>query len=512
MPHSLMPALPVRPVLYPGEDLPSYLQRLARANLVSAHHLGWTRHDSVLRHRETVDLNLVADRLGVPLDDLVPLTVFGYGSAVTGRTLPGAQRTGWRVHLQRRRCPDCPPGHHKVDWDLALHLTCRTHHQLLTPPDWPHRLDPVPDGDALHHHAYQISAALERPNEPATRARLRLAHRLARLTSYTADHTWPPLASPHLAQLATTHPWVGTDLPWTTNRAPQHPIALASLVASAWRATGSSVQTRDLAGEAWARLDSANQHLSRGTVRSLPPRPRPSRARPQKTTTVSATQAAHQLRSLGLHTRHIPLLLTTHPGYLDDPALLPPSHLLPERHDLARLLICLLEHPSAPDATQDLPPRAALRVGHTPNDSSLSELRLTGRICVETLHLLKTTVRGLALHRVDYQERRVLLAGLTQVPVRLLPDHHRASTGHRSLAAGWIWAHLTRGPLVRSLHPFSNADLSGFDRDLDPEHRLALHEYGHSLLTETLDLVRDTARAPALTGTADRLTDRQDVG
>lgn len=466
----------------PGEALPTYLTRVATARFCTRADLGWPRFDDVHRHRDTVDLGLVAERIGIPASQLSKLSVFDHGPAVAGRTKAYIRNRMWRVAAQSRRCPSCPPGHRLAIWDLALVLTCPEHQRLLVPQDWTQDLPALDDSDHLYAHDADVGHALEQTHDPAVRARLRRAHRIARLTSYTDDANWPLPDSSYLRAVTEEAVRPPREV-WTAAETPGDPVRVAVLVTTAWHAASERKATRRLVAQAWHRIDQRPSiELSPRQIKSLPPRPQ-SLQLPSPTSGITAPTAWARVLRIGLQPSRVPLLLH------DDGTLLPPLHGIPRAHALARLALHLLD----PDNALGLPRPNELRVGPSTSRDPLSKLRLTGDLDPEDLAEMLTLLECHAEDDVNYAQRRHLLADLTAVPItRLHPTPRQWPTRAEELAAGWIWADLTRGPLVRSRHPYRNNDLLDFDRRLEPEQRLALHEYGQSLLDETSQLVHAT--------------------
>lgn len=181
--------------------------------------------------------------------------------------------------------------------------------------------------------------------------------------------------------------------------------------------------------------------------------------------------------------------------------------------------------------------RALLRESLHAHSGQRPTITVIDQLCGETdvrhtatalTQKLGATTRGLSLlhreatmlaqdGRCDYRRRRESLVTLRSVPATVLA-HSGIRTTHQTsrLAAAWIWLELTHGILRIGPHRGSlRRSLREFDRQLSPEARLVLREYGH----EHLDAVNsDLARAAraALVAPKNRPDDaearRTDVG
>lgn len=471
----------------PGEALLPYVNRVAEARFCSRADLGWTTTSDVHRHRRSVDLALIAYHVGLTESEIVRLTVFEAGPAVTGRTDPGVRRTMWRAATQQRHCPQCPQEHRQSLWDLVLTLTCPEHQQLLVPSGWNDPLPRIHAGDRLHAHDADVAAAVEGCDDQKVRARLRRAHRVARLASYTADSTWPPTWSEYLKDARTHTGWDPAQQTWTPTQTPDHPVLIATLVTAAWEATASRRTTRDLVGQAWQRIDRHGLELPAHIRKHLPRRPQaPTRRRRPRPVEGSGSEPqvlADLLQHLGIEPRHFPFLM--HP----DQGFIPQAHEIPRAHDLARVVL----HICDPENTMRFPPKDRLRIGPTINDGPLRHLQHSGQISDEALEDLQPLVEGLAADKVDYHRRRQALSTLRSVSPKHLPGMGALWSRHeQELAAGWIWVDQTRGPLNRALHPYRTPDVATFDHELQPEQRLALHEHGNELVDRNEQLIQAT--------------------
>jgi len=454
--------LPIRLAPLPGEALESFVQRTARANLLRPVDVGWPARLDHIRHRGSVDLGRISSTTGLSAEALQDMTVFTYPPAVTGTARPGALKTLWRISGQRRYCPGCSPHIRCRDWDLALSVCCLRCLQLLRPAAEARDYPPIPAGDALPDQQTEIDGFLGVLDRPEARARIRRLHRFVRLATMTADQAWPVTPSGYLTEARTALAWT---LDWTESRTPADAVAVATLVSACWPATRTRTTQRAFLSAAWTRVDARNIELPSRSLKTLPgipaePAPRVRR----RDASAEFVAVASELRHRGLGAANVPLLLMS-----TDETFLPPLHELGRRHALARQLFVAVRDigPAA-----ELPDTRDLRLGTTQSEQAVPGRGELGRY-VDAL---------LGDSPVDYAERRALLPGalkLVTTPQSWLtePDKHR-------LATAWIWVHLTRGPLVCAVHRLRMLDLVQFDRWMDPEQRLQLHDSGMRQLEE----------------------------
>ena len=122
--------------------------------------------------------------------------------------------------------------------------------------------------------------------------------------------------------------------------------------------------------------------------------------------------------------------------------------------------------------------------------------------------LLTTALRQLlAAGLVDYQRRRDTLRPVSRLPgttLRRLPPTVTTKPAFRRLALAWVWTRFTHGPMRSSPWPTTpDRDVATFDKRLDPETRLVLHETGQQLLADT-DLLQIPAAQTTWAGIARR--------
>lgn len=101
------------------------------------------------------------------------------------------------------------------------------------------------------------------------------------------------------------------------------------------------------------------------------------------------------------------------------------------------------------------------------------------------IRILRREATALAAQpRCDYRERRTALRSLRSVPAPVLMQAGLVREPQTArLAAAWIWLELTHGTLRAGPHRAGlRTTLRTFDRRLRPEARLALLDYGASLL------------------------------
>ncbi|ANS79330.1 hypothetical protein SGUI_1934 [Serinicoccus hydrothermalis] len=100
---------------------------------------------------------------------------------------------------------------------------------------------------------------------------------------------------------------------------------------------------------------------------------------------------------------------------------------------------------------------------------------------------------------VDYQRRRDILRPATRLPSttsQRLPATVTSAPTFSRLALAWIWIRFTHGPMRSCPGPdIPDRDVHAFDRRIDPETRLLLHETGQQLLADADLLTIPTTQA-----------------
>lgn len=449
-----MTVLPVRPDPRPSEPLSSYAARLADAN-------GLTRSRLLLPWRHDIDiprpeLDAVASLAGLDADAAGRLTMNRYPLAIRGH---GPQRRhGWRLHhAVVWICPACTiaTGHADLLWQTALMpvcLRCRCYlvqhgaTQVVQPAD-PLVLELAAILGGL------AEAAIENPRARQVLYRLRRrCHQIAE--TICTEQPLPESELPCI-DLAAAQQWGAYPSP--------DPGTVATLLVLGGRHL-TSVQPRiptraprhlrgDFTPEDQARLDWFVTRLRRHVALD------------------------------GLHPRHVPSALP-----------LPLGGRLPQRAQsrltLTQAAIALhMTITRAVDA--EATPRDSARflgVTGLPPSVLLEGIRTRAGLGAEDAALLGAGIEVLlADGLIDYQRRREVLRAVTRLPSAVrsrLPGGTRRVTAER-MALGWIWTRFTLAPMRSSTWPdLSDHDVDMFDRRIDPEIRLLLHDVGLRFLAD----------------------------
>lgn len=462
--------LPVRPVPRPGEPLSSYAVRLADAN-------GLARGRILPAWRQDIDvppteLSTVGSLAALDPAVVTRLTMDRYPLAIRGH---GPQRRhGWRLHHSVDWvCPSCTSttGHRDLLWQTALVPVCLRCSCYLTPPGSPHVAVPA------HPRVLEVVQTLPGLAEAS------IEDRGARQVLYRRRRRCQQLA----ATIDPDFQDLGGDLPpvdlaaarrWSAYPCPD-PATVAALLV--------------LAGPRRTRQRSKPAHLRCG----------------QSTVFTDAdhdrldwflSRLRHHVHQDGLHPDHVPSMLPPPPQ--GDGERKPGAWLsLTRAATVIHLLIA--------DATghTETPGEAMLALGVPDIPSSvLIDGVHTGQGLREQDALLLTGALELLLADglIDYQRRRDTLRVLHRLPeaaTRHLPSTTTGRDGFGQLALAWIWTRFTHGSMRSS--PWStipDRDVAAFDRGLDPETRLVLHEAGQQLLADT-DLVEVAAPAAGFDST-----------
>lgn len=445
--------LPVRPEPRTREPLSRYVVRLAEANGVSPSRVlpPW-RHDIDVPKSE---LATVAALGRLQPAETARMTMDRYPPAIRGY---GPQhRHGWRLHHSVRWiCPICtlPTGHTDLLWQTALMPVCLQCDCYLVQRAGPHVMVPATPRileltDILGELA-EASIDDRRARERLYRLRRRCQARAATITATDSEDGL-------LASIDVT-----AARKWTAYPCPDPVTAAALLILSGGRLRREKrTKPRHLRRHQSAAFTSSDRDRLEWFL----------------------TRIRHHITHDGLRSDHVPALLP-HPA--GDNERGPGAWLSLTR--AATALHMLINTASGRDPSPEVSTHA-LGVHGIPTCLLIDGVHAGAGLRAQDCDLLtKALDRLLVDGLVDYQRRRDTLRSVTRLPgstLRRLPSGSPA-VGQRSLALAWIWTRFTHGPMRSSPWPtIPDRDVHVFDKRLDPETRLLLHETGQQLLADT---------------------------
>jgi len=501
--------LPVRPHLADGEALHSYATRLAHANGLAP--------TDLLARPINVGLTATCARIlsassGLPVEQLHEHTLDRYPPAIRGTA--ATHRGGWRLHGAEWYCPRCTPmtGIIRRDWALALHPLCRDCGVMLAQRTATGLIPAsavapqAADGD-LRDVVDTLVALIEdtRTNRRASATTRRLS-RLCVLIAQTIDDHWPdrPSTAPPVDVTAARR--------WGCYPA-EDPGTVAAILLAAAPTLTSPAAERELIRDAYTRLRHTTSAGPRPAAHYRPKRPTRGRTPAILPGFTTADRErldwlSAQLRRLvttpGLRPRHIPAL-----ACLPEENPFQLSSIGTARANAATGLYMVVSGLTGGFVAASTACHA-FGTPHTETSRLVSGIALGRGITAPDAQLLLAVAEGLiADGLVDYQRRRGVLRDIRTLrwrPHRSLALPAVDGTPGVTLALGWMWMMLTRGPLYTSNTPtLPTGRVLRFGELIDPETRLVLYEHGLMLLTDP-DSDADTdlpvALAPAVAGPA----------
>lgn len=460
--------LPVRPQPRDGEPLSSYAVRLADANGLPRGAVSTHRHRDIKVPNDV--LTNIANLGGLPEHDAALLTLDRYPPSVRGK---GRTRRGaWRLHPDVTwACPECTvnTGRTHLLWQTALMPICQRCHLYLTPGATHVEACPAsPEVIMAVNRLIQIAESAV--TEHDSRIWLNRLRSVCVATGKTIDASWPartggiPSIDPAMARTWAAYP-------------PTDPQTVAGLIALSMPALDSTPDYR--AHLAAARLrtqsigDPGRRQRSGHSGTDLPVVSDSQRLRWLTTQLTTLARRKH------LAADHVPALLPQ----LDDVGSLPVMS-RNRSHAAIGLHMILSEIDGWPSSVA-----TACRAFGAIDDSNsalLDGLRQGAGISDAHAKLILSGARTLIDRElVDYQRRRDVLRTMKRLPPlqASLPDVD--GYGDRVLGVGWIFVHLTHGPMWTSQFPLvPQTAITAFDRAIDPETRLVLAEAGRQFLAE----------------------------
>ncbi|WP_299450840.1 TniQ family protein [uncultured Serinicoccus sp.] len=463
--------LPVRPAPRPGEPLSSYAARLADANgLARGRVLPAWRHDIDVPMRE---LSAIGSLAALDPGAATQLTMDRYPLAIRGH---GPQRRhGWRLHhAVAWVCPSCTvsTGHRELLWQTALVPVCLHCSCYLIRARSPHVAVPAPP------RVLEIVQTLARLAEAS------VEDRGARQVLYRRRRRCQDLA----ATLNGDSLDLGGDLPpvdlaaarrWGAYPCPD-PATVAALLVLTGRRRGRRSKPAHLRCHQTALFTDADRDRLDWFL----------------------TRLRHHVDHDDLRTGHVPSMLPPPQG---DDARKPGAWLSLTR--AATALHMLISQATGDTATPG-EAMAALGIAGIPSCVLIDGIDAGQGMREQDGDLLTTALQELlAAGLIDYQRRRDTLRPVSRLPKtthRRLPTAIATKPAFRRLALAWIWTRFTHGPMRSSPWPTTpDRDVAAFDKRIDPETRLLLHETGQQLLADT-DLLQIPATQTTWAGIARR--------
>ncbi|WP_289017599.1 TniQ family protein [uncultured Ornithinimicrobium sp.] len=463
--------LPVRPTPRPGEPLSSYAVRLADANgLARGRVLPAWRHDIDVPMRE---LSTIGSLAALDPGAATQLTMDRYPLAVRGH---GPQRRhGWRLHhAVAWVCPSCTvsTGHRELLWQTALVPVCLRCSCYLIRAGSPRIVVPAPP------------RVLEIVQGLAELAEASVADRGARQVLYRRRRRCQYLAT----TIGQDSFDLGGDLPpvdlaaaraWGAYPCPDPATVAALLVLTSPRRGRGSRPAHLRCGQSSVFTDADRDRLD-----------------------WFLTRLRQNVDHDDLRTDHVPSMLPPPQGEAERK---PGAWLSLTRAATAlHMLISQANgHTETPGAAM-----TALGVVGIPSCILIDGIHAGQGLREQDGDLLTTALQQLlTAGLVDYQRRRDTLRPVTRLPgttLRRLPTTLATIPEFRRLALAWIWTRFTHGPMRSSPWPTTpDRDVATFDKRLDPETRLLLHEMGQQLLADT-DLLQIPATQATWAGIARR--------
>lgn len=477
--------LPVRPAIWDGEALSGYAVRLADANGLHSRSLVPPGYADATAPPGMVAR--LAAAAGATPEQIHAMTLAPMPPSVRGRGQ--LQRHGWRLHQDVSWvCPVCThaTGYRALLWRLGTLPVCTRCEVLLVQAHDILKARPAPT------HLLELTAQLTElvhaatARNPGARTKLSSYRKVCAAVALTLDHQWPPRpAGLPRADLSAARTWGPHPCP--------DPTTTATVLLAAQPALGSTRTRERFTTQVLARLERVRSTPAPGSARNpvrLPRTPRPENRPPllpgfDNRDQGRLAQLMKDLRAMvsatGLQPRHVPGFLLL-PG--DDP--IPPGAARRDRWLGAIGLHMLIsrahgEIGAASTACRDL------GTSDTETNPFLDGLRLHRGIHPEHDQLLRAGARTLlAEGLVDYRRRRQGLRHARRLPSLALATGRLPDIGHvpgHRLALGWMWVHLTRGPMWTSPFPsIYTSTVMNFDAAIDPETRLHLHDAGLALI------------------------------
>ena len=394
--------------------------------------------------------------------DRYPLAIRGHGPQ---------HRHGWRLHHSVRWiCPTCTPstGHTDLLWQTALMPVCLQCDRYLTRAGTARAAIPATPrvlelADILGELA-EASIDDRRARERLYRLRRRCQASAATITATDSDSGVLPSIDVNAARK------------WTAYPCPDPVTAAALLILAGGRLRREKrTKPRHLRRHQSAAFTSSDRDRLEWFL----------------------TRIRHHITHDGLHPDHVPALL---PQLAGDNERGPGAWLSLTR--AATALHLLINTASGRDPSPEVSTQA-LGVHGIPTCLLIDGVHTGAGLRAQDCDLLTEALdRLLADGLVDYQRRRDILRPVTCLPsstTRRLPAASRA-VSDRILALAWIWTRFTHGTLRSSPWPTTpDRDVAAFDRAIDPETRLILHEAGQQLLADA-DLLQIPANETTWVG------------
>lgn len=462
--------LPVRPVPRLGEPLSSYAARLADANgLARGRVLPAWRHDIDVPMRE---LSTIRSLAALGPDAATQLTMDRYPLAIRGH---GPQRRhGWRLHhAVAWVCPSCTvsTGHRELLWQTALVPVClrcscyliRAGSSHIVVPAHPRVLEVVEHLTPLAEASVEDRGA----RQVLYRRRRRCQHLATTIChdSFDLGGDLPPI------DLDAARKWGAYPCP--------DPATVATLLVLTSPRRGRDSRPAHLRCHQLSVFTDADRDRLDWFL----------------------TRLRHHVDHDGLRPHHVP-------------SMLPPPQGEEERKPGAWLSLTraatalhMLISRAAGDTETPAAAMTALGVAGIPSCVLIDGIHAGQGLREQDGDLLTTALQQLLANGlIDYQRRRDTLRPVTRLPrttLRRLPPTVTTTPAFRRLALAWIWTRFTHGPMRSSPWPTTpDRDVATFDKRLDPETRLVLHETGQ-LLADT-DLLQIPATQTTWAGIARR--------
>lgn len=463
--------LPVRPVPRPGEPLSSYAGRLADANGLARRRIlpAW-RHDIDVPTRE---LSAIGSLAALGPDAATQLTMDRYPLAVRGH---GPQRRhGWRLHhAVAWVCPSCTVsnGHRELLWQTALAPVClRCSCYLVRASSPPIVVQAHPRVlEVVEHLTVLAEASVEdRGARQVLYRRRRRCQDLAVTIDYDSFDRGGDLSAVDLDAVRRWGAYPCSD-----------PASVATLlVLTGPRRDQRSKPAHLRGGQSSVFTDADRDRLN-----------------------WFLTRLRHHVEHDDLRPGHVPSMLPSPQG---DDARKPGAWL-----SLTRAATALHMLISQATGHTETPGEAmtALGVAGIPSCVLIDVIQAGQGLRKQDGDLLTTALQQLLANGlIDYQRRRDTLRPVNRLPsatLRRLPTTVTSTPAFRTLALAWIWTRFTHGSMRSSPWPTTpDRDLAAFDKRLDPETRLLLHETGQQLIAD-VDLLQVSANETTLAGIARR--------
>jgi hypothetical protein len=465
--------LPVAVDIQPGEDIASFLQRVADANYVDLPVLtGYRRTARVWENPDDHLLVRLASITGVTVERLRAATLQG---AYPGMAL-GRARTGRRYAGQPATCPrGCID---TVAARLNLVVLCTNCEELFID-----RLDPTPPpapARIRHVHREVMATLAATTSSQSARDRLRRLESLMAEVELALWRNWPPRFDGE-TQLWRTRAvrWVDRNVITGRYTIARPPSITATLLTLTWDASADRATAEAMLDDIAIMADPWDPD-----AQEMPDWRNPLDAR---------DGLLDLLENLGIQARHVPSILRL----TDDPIILPEHH---RTHRTAEALALTALASQAHGTPMTIAAAASLHAA----DSSSRAQRVATRLLDNTHALRRLAVHADRLHSaglLDRAQARAELRGIQRLPSSALRDIPRGGGERidREVAAAWVWLDATVGRPAGGPHPSrATADIMDFDTALDPETKLHLRAWWQDRLASSSDLVTaDESASPA---------------